>query len=68
MSKTAEQIMQEREDMVLSKLSHEETLIYHLSHLAELIADGDIDGKEWLDDLTDAIDFIKDRISPVERM
>jgi hypothetical protein len=58
MSKTAEQIMQEREDMVLSKLSHEEKLVYHLSHLAELIADGDIDGKEWLDDLTDAIDFI----------
>lgn len=68
MSKTAEQIMQEREDMVLSKLFHEEKLIYHLSHLAELIADGDIDGKEWLDDLTDAIDFIKDRISSTERM
>ena len=66
MSKTAEQIMQEREDMVLSKLSHEEKLIYHLSHLAELIADGDIDGKEWLDDLTDAIDLIHDSIKAVK--
>ena len=59
MSKSGEQIYQEREDMILAKLSKEERLIYNLLNLAECIANGDIDAEPWLDDITDAVDFIK---------
>lgn len=68
MSKTGDQIYFEREDMVLSKLTREETLVYNLMELAEGIADGYIDAEEWLDDITEAADFIRKHINQPGRI
>lgn len=68
MSKTGDQIYFEREDMVLSKLTREETLVYNLMELAEGIADGYIDAEEWLDDITEAADFIREHINQTGRI